>query len=211
MTQTFASVPPPPVAGKPPLTPVGSIIIVDHIRIWNQENCVWPWGVAIIATATYTLWRTMALHWERATFSFAGELIGAGGMLLGTVMLASTEARTKEWIAELHIPDKPTAIDDEIALNVRRGGELIPVLQWISILLGICLAGVHVSLEHNNYGNRGWIISVLLLVANLTYLVAIRIWCHNRMYRVKTALMLSDIHKIKSAKAAGMVTEGAAH
>jgi hypothetical protein len=154
-----------------------SFLATDHVRSWDKENFRWPGGTILLATFTYTVATYGAHHWE--TFRASGELVGAGGMFLGVVMIASMLARLSEW-SEMVSPCSFDHMSSQLLLErfKRVASWGMPFLCFSGALAGF-LAVAHVQTEHYDNSFPPLCPSAALLTANFLYVLCIRQYCLN--------------------------------
>lgn len=159
-----------------------AIIRADAIHSWDVENFRWPGGAILAATVVYSI--SLSRHEERVRC--AGELIGAGGMLLAVVMLASLEARLREWCKS--VPESNPLVDDAVELG--RVGSWGKVLQIVALLLVIPFGYLHVQLEH---GAGGWGLGLIMAGGNIVWVFLVRQYCLRTLWKAKALIMHADV------------------
>lgn len=164
----------------------------DHLSEWHEENIVWPGFTLLLATVVYTIVVNADASLPDPRMRIAGELVGAGGMLLAVIMLASTDSRLDEWKQLASAYKDGTAESAEIFKNVQRVAKRLRHIQIASAIAALGLAALHVKIEHRVEPYDACVLTIACLMANICYVWAIRNYCCERLRQVK--LYLIDIH-----------------
>jgi len=170
------------------------IICSDHVRDWITENFYWPGFTVLLATLAYTAAHARAVH----QCHMSGELVGAGGILLVVVMLASLDTRLKEWhhLAELVAAAGHTADERARAKEVSTFTSMISRQNTrINLVLlscgigGVVIACFHIYVEQLFEG--AWLrwVSIALLLTNVCVVISVAQLCKARLLGAKQCLM----------------------
>lgn len=163
----------------------------DTIAAWFKENVVWPGLTIFAATVCYTVGVNRSAGRDLADWHVCGELVGAGGMFLVVVMLASTFGRLEEWHRlALACPGSNEKEEPKACLkaveSTKRG---MVELQIVAALGAVVFAGLQILIEHLPAASDRFALSLTLLSASLGFVLSASLFCRWRLLKALQGIM----------------------
>lgn len=172
------------------------ILSVSHINAWNAENIVWPGLAVTLATAAYTATEMIANKVPFGDLRPAGELVGAGGILLCVVMFASLHSKLTEWHAHVLTLEhafvklgKPTTDLEVCADLLNKYASRCQIYLVAGSALVLAMVVLHVYASHSLVGTERQVVLWSMLLCNVILVLTVRNWCLAKLYKGKSGLL----------------------